>query len=525
MAIDKLVDSTQLNNDLTSVANAIRTKSGSSSQLQFPSGFVSEISNISPSLDDTYFGNDPTVPQTGSTDSQNYEDIADAINTALARPNAVTLKSLSVTSNGTVTAPAGEAYDTVEVSVGGSATESDVNFYDYDGTIITSYTAADFANLTALPANPSHEGLTAQGWNWSLADAKTYVASYGMLDIGQMYTTTDGKTRVYVHLEAERLSPTLGLGVNGSVDIDWGDGTAHSTLTGTSLTTKVETTHTYAAAGDYVVTLTVTGSASIMGASQYSYLFYTSNNTRYAYLNAIQRVEIGANMSIGTTAFYNCYSLTSVSIPSGVTSIDSSAFYNCYSLHSVNIPNTVTSISTSAFNSCYSLHSVSTPNTVTSIESNAFNNCRSLSSANIPNTVTSIGSSTFSGCYSLTSVSIPSGVTTIGSSSFNTCYSLHSLNIPNMVTSIGSTAFGNCYSLTSVSIPSGVTTIGANTFSACYSLGFIKFEPATPPTVNNSSTWLYVSTDCIIYVPSGTKATYEGATNYPNPNTYTYVEY
>ena len=46
MSVDKLVDSTQLNSDLTSVANAIRAKSGGSSQLAFPSGFVSEIGNI-----------------------------------------------------------------------------------------------------------------------------------------------------------------------------------------------------------------------------------------------------------------------------------------------------------------------------------------------------------------------------------------------------------------------------------------------------------------------------------------------
>ena len=47
MSADKLVDSTQLDSDLTSVANAIRAKSGGSSQLAFPSGFVSEIGNIS----------------------------------------------------------------------------------------------------------------------------------------------------------------------------------------------------------------------------------------------------------------------------------------------------------------------------------------------------------------------------------------------------------------------------------------------------------------------------------------------
>ena len=46
MAVDKLVDSTQLDSDLTSVANAIRTKGGTSAQLAFPAGFVSAIGNI-----------------------------------------------------------------------------------------------------------------------------------------------------------------------------------------------------------------------------------------------------------------------------------------------------------------------------------------------------------------------------------------------------------------------------------------------------------------------------------------------
>ena len=81
---------------------------------------------------------------------------------------------------------------------GGSSTSNAVNFYDYDGTIVNSYTATEFANLSELPANPTHEGLTAQGWNWSLADAKEYVSTYGKLDIGQMYATDDGDTRLYI---------------------------------------------------------------------------------------------------------------------------------------------------------------------------------------------------------------------------------------------------------------------------------------------------------------------------------------
>ena len=47
MAVDKATDSAQLDADLTSVANAIRTKGGTSAQLAFPADFVSAINAIS----------------------------------------------------------------------------------------------------------------------------------------------------------------------------------------------------------------------------------------------------------------------------------------------------------------------------------------------------------------------------------------------------------------------------------------------------------------------------------------------
>ena len=80
--------------------------------------------------------------------------------------------------------------------------EDDVIFIDYDGTIVYSYSKGDFAKLTAMPANPVHPGLTAQGWNWTLADAKTQVATYGYLTIGQNYITTDNKTHIDITIES-----------------------------------------------------------------------------------------------------------------------------------------------------------------------------------------------------------------------------------------------------------------------------------------------------------------------------------
>ncbi len=56
--------------------------------------------------------------------------------------------------------------------------------------------------------------------------------------------------------------------------------------------------------------------------------------------------------SIGGHAFYNCESLTSVTIPDSMTSIGSSAFSECKSLTSVTIPDSVTSIGDEAFDGC-----------------------------------------------------------------------------------------------------------------------------------------------------------------------------
>ena len=431
------------------------------------------------------------------TDELELQSVADAI-----RAKGGTSESLAF--------PAGFVSAIEDIPTGGGssvASAKDVNFRDYDGTITNSYTKEEFANLTEMPANPSQEGLTAQGWNWSLAKAKAYVAKYGKLEIGQIYTTDDGKTRIYIHLEKGRTSPMLGVCPNGTVDVDWGDGTTHDTLTGTSLTTaKWTPNHNYAAPGDYVIKLTITGSMGFYGSSlsnQYAGLlrFSSSSDTRNRiYQNAIQRVKISSDVTyIGTYAFYFCQNLTSINIPNGVTSIGNYAFYCCYKLASINIPNSVTSIGDfafsdcdslafanipdsvtnigkSAFKNCYSLTSINIPERVTSIGDNTFNSCYNLASANIPDNVASIGEYVFSGCQNLTSINISNGVTNIGNHAFYCCYKLASINIPNSVTSLGPYIFENCYRLTSISIPNGVTSINSSAFASCRNLNSINIS-------------------------------------------------
>ena len=133
-----------------------------------------------------------------------------------------------------------------------AADESDVNFYDYDGRILYSYTAAEFQQLNAMPDNPTHTGLTSQGWNWTLANAKAQVTSCGKCDIGQMYIPDDESTRLYCVFPDELKSITLSICPNGSFTINWGDNTT-SSISGSSLSTIVSTQHTYTNGGSYVI--------------------------------------------------------------------------------------------------------------------------------------------------------------------------------------------------------------------------------------------------------------------------------
>ena len=137
--------------------------------------------------------------------------------------------------------------------------------------------------------------------------------------------------------------------------------------------------------------------------------------------------------------------LTSVTIPSSVTSIGGSAFSDCIGLTSVTIPSSVTSIGGSAFSGCTGLTSVTIPSSVTSVGERAFYNCASLTSVTIPSSVTSIEKSTFENCTGLTSVTILEGVTSIGISAFSGCLNLAKVVIPSSVISVGNNAFADSH--------------------------------------------------------------------------------
>ena len=105
--------------------------------------------------------------------------------------------------------------------------------------------------------------------------------------------------------------------------------------------------------------------------------------------------------AIGDYAFQNCFSITSITIPSGVTSIGNSSFEYCTSLTSITIPSSVTTIGDRAFGYCYSLANFVLPSSLTSIGNSVFVYCVSLTNMDLPSNVIYIGGAAFYGCYNL----------------------------------------------------------------------------------------------------------------------------
>jgi hypothetical protein len=203
---------------------------------------------------------------------------------------------------------------------------------------------------------------------------------------------------------------------------------------------------------------------------------------------SITSITIPAGVtSIGRLAFRSCTSLTSVIFAedSQLQTIDDGAFVDCIWLTNIKLPASVTSIGHQAFIHT-SLTSITIPASVTRIDWATFTNCTNLTSVTIPAGVTSIDNSAFSGCPSLTSITFAAGsqLTTISYSAFISCTSLTSVTIPASVTSIGNSAFSGCIGLTSVTFATGsqLTTIGESAFEGCIGLTSVTFATGSQLT-------------------------------------------
>ena len=235
--------------------------------------------------------------------------------------------------------------------------------------------------------------------------------------------------------------------------------------------------------------------------TEYEVSGYTGTDTGVV----IPRMYKGKSVTrIDDRAFENYTSLTSITIPEGVTSIGIGAFVDCTSLESVIFGENsqLKSIGIGAFYDCTSLNKVNYLGTIDQWVEIGFGNDSSnpLYYANnlyindvlvtdaVLTTATKISKVAFYNCTSLTSITIPDSVTSIGGNAFAGCTSLETVTFGenSQLESIDNYAFYNCDSLTSITIPDSVMNIDYGAFNNCTSLT-IYCEAESQPSGWDSS--------------------------------------
>lgn len=423
------------------------------------------------------------------------------------------------------------SFDTEIASIpsgGGGAVESkDVNFYDYDGTILYSYTKSELNNLTALPENPTHEGLTSLGWNWTLQEIKDFLVDKSFADIGQLYEPTDGKTKIYVTIDKYTLNPTLTIGLNGTATIDWGDNST-DTITSDNVSTAVNTTHTYSTAGDYIISISSNTDIRVM-AGNYTYgshFFWSGIVNSYEnvrYISCVKKVIFGNNIVLyGEYALGFCYNLESVSLPNNTATLGINTCYKCISLKHITIPKqTNYVIAERMFCDCYSLQSVSLSSTTYKFNTNCFNGDSNLSRLCLPNSLTIINSYLVSNCK-LELLEMPNNLTSYSMNAFMSLYKLKKIVINNnsSVNFLSGSMYNN-YNLKEVIVKGNIGNIYSSAFSSNYNCFKYDFTGCTAvPTLKNVNAFGNINANCKIIVPDDLYNDWISANNWSSISSY-----
>lgn len=350
----------------TSIANAIRAKKGTQALIE-AEDFPNEIDTIQTGITPT---GTIDITQNGITDVTNYANAS--------------------------------------VNVKASGGEKDVNFYDYDGTLVDSYTKAEFLELNEMPANPTHDRMIGQGWNWTLSQAKDYLTYYDKLQIGQIYTTTSGKTEFDIVLnKATGLAFTL----NMAGTKDWGDGTIDTA-----------TSHTYASYGEYTVTCDGTEISSTL-------IFGQASNKRNG---SVIRARIANVTSISANAFQYCGALETITFSNDVIALGNNILEECRWLQAMIIPTSITEIPQYFCRNDYMIKILSIAPSVTKLNQYAFYGCSNLRVVTLPKETATLQTGyVFQNCYALELINLSFDMTTLTTYSLGNCYGLKKLDFSN----------------------------------------------------------------------------------------------
>ena len=378
--------------------------------------------------------------------------------------------------------------------------ESDINFWDYDGTLLYSWTLAELAGKTELPPLPSHDGLICQGWNWTLQDIKDAGRE---LDIGALYITDDGKTRLYVDVDTETWDDFVlnyWQSTRNATTVDWGDGTTPETKNADS---HIEHRHVYVSSGSYVITLSVK-EGTTMWLGHDGYMLIARGETDSGRCAMLRRVEVGAR-AVGTDhqCFRNCCRLESISLPQTTKIYTARAFEQCTQLR-VFIAADMDEVWQS-FYRCSNLRAIATPKGTTQKNNYA-----------IANTAVRQVNFDMIDAYTaeaLERVHIKAVNGQVGD--FSSCRALLEVTIPADATTFVAAAFLGDNALRRVTCLGDIASIPAQVFQRCYPLRFVDFTHCTAvPTLANVNAFDKTHPQLEIRVPASLADAWKAATNW-----------
>lgn len=396
----------------------------------------------------------------------------------------------------------------------------EIRFFDYDGTLLHSYSLEELARLEALPEIPSREGLVCEGWNWNLDDLKTLNRR---MDVGATYITDDGATRIYVELNEDNLHPYVSFGQNKNqgILVDWGDGSELQGSDGTSTATGVTIGHEYQKPGKYVVRLIPQGDTKlyILGDAYYkSKLWHANIKTEFSntpYQENVKRIELGKQIALfGDYCFANLVRLETISMTKTIQDYNGNCFVGDVKLQYCVLPSTSNDIPYGTFKDCARLKGVSVPNGVTTLFALCFQYCRSMKNIELPDSVTRFYGGVFSNCENLERFHMPDHIQKDIGGIFAGCKGLKSYHLSNELVEIGASAFYDLFGLTTIVFPATLTKIGRVSFSKTFKNIYVKAQ--TPPVFEWASELDSLLYDFRIYVPVGTLEAYQAAPVWSN---------
>lgn len=278
-------------------------------------------------------------------------------------PHIPVIEPLSISENGTYTAPEGvDGYSPVTVDVPNTYTASDEGKVVSSGALVAQTTRTVTENGTYDTTTNNSVVVDVQEQPWEPLE--------------------DGYSNFWFELTDDTLSPWLNFSAKTeSAVINWGDGSGEVALD------TLTPTHTYTKAGKYVVKV-----KGVTGIGR-------QHNTPYQgrYLPVLKYIELAGEVTATSQySFFICTGLTAFVAHNDSLLFTLAAFRSCSALTDATIPEDVTTVSGAMFYDCRSLTSITIPSDVTLVDSSAFRGCVSLSEIHCtPTTPPTLGASIF----------------------------------------------------------------------------------------------------------------------------------